>query len=90
MSTCLSLYKTEKHLDDSSTQINTIQHQNLVAALADKSKQTTTNAKKISDLAITSSYLNICIKTSLQIPDPFFNRTHKLYIYRYFVYVAIS
>lgn len=54
-----------------------IQHQHLVAALAEKSKQTKKQMpNKISNVAIQhQQVLNICIKMSFQIPKPtFFNR----------------
>lgn len=48
-----------------------IQHQRLVAALAEKSKQTETKCQ--TKVAIQhQQVLNICIKMSFQIPNPLF------------------
>ncbi len=50
-----------------------IQHQNLVAALAEKVNKQKQMPNKISNVAIQhQQVLNICIKMSFQIPNPLF------------------
>lgn len=87
----LAFIKTEKNKQKTSQRLewnHVIQHQNLVAALAEKVNKRKQMPKKILNVAIRHrQVLNICIKMSFQIPKPTFVKT---YIERFFLYVDTS